>query len=138
MLQNVGCDFKIDSGAMEDHCGVCHGNDSTCHTVSGTFEEAERLGMGWNRCWGGVCSSPGGPSPISPGPLSFVLWSPPRLEMAKQGSLAGVEFLQESGDPWPMCRDLSPWGVLLSQRPQAGPTRLVCGPWAFQRMVVSS
>ncbi|KAK2087894.1 A disintegrin and metalloproteinase with thrombospondin motifs 7 [Saguinus oedipus] len=29
---------------MEDRCGVCHGNGSTCHTVSGTFEEAEGLG----------------------------------------------------------------------------------------------
>lgn len=45
MLQNVGCDFEIDSGAVEDRCGVCHGNGSTCHTVSGTFEEAEGLGM---------------------------------------------------------------------------------------------
>ncbi|XP_077794868.1 uncharacterized protein LOC718170 isoform X2 [Macaca mulatta] len=32
-MTNVGGDFKIDSGAMEDHCGVCQGNDSTCHTV---------------------------------------------------------------------------------------------------------
>ena len=46
VLQNVGCDFKIDSGAMEDRCGMCHGNGSTCHTVSETFVEAEGLGMG--------------------------------------------------------------------------------------------
>lgn len=45
LLQNVGCDFEIDSGAVEDHCGVCQGNGSTCHTVSRTFEEAEGLGM---------------------------------------------------------------------------------------------
>ncbi|XP_070956950.1 A disintegrin and metalloproteinase with thrombospondin motifs 7-like isoform X2 [Macaca nemestrina] len=44
ICKNVGCDFEIDSGAMEDRCGVCHGNGSTCHTVSGTFEEAEGLG----------------------------------------------------------------------------------------------
>ncbi|XP_066885550.1 A disintegrin and metalloproteinase with thrombospondin motifs 7 isoform X6 [Kogia breviceps] len=43
-MTNVGCDFEIDSGAIEDRCGVCHGNGSTCHTVSGTFEEAEGLG----------------------------------------------------------------------------------------------
>ncbi|XP_011793835.1 PREDICTED: uncharacterized protein LOC105509271 [Colobus angolensis palliatus] len=43
ICKNVGCDFEIDSGAMEDRCGVCHGNGSTCHTVSGTFEEAEGL-----------------------------------------------------------------------------------------------
>ncbi|XP_032692766.1 A disintegrin and metalloproteinase with thrombospondin motifs 7 [Lontra canadensis] len=44
ICKNVGCDFKIDSGAVEDRCGVCHGNGSTCHTVSGTFEESEGLG----------------------------------------------------------------------------------------------
>ncbi|XP_053451044.1 A disintegrin and metalloproteinase with thrombospondin motifs 7 [Nycticebus coucang] len=44
ICKNVGCDFEIDSGAMEDRCGVCHGNGSTCHTVSRTFEEAEGLG----------------------------------------------------------------------------------------------
>ncbi|XP_046508810.1 A disintegrin and metalloproteinase with thrombospondin motifs 7 isoform X3 [Equus quagga] len=44
ICKNVGCDLEIDSGAVEDRCGVCHGNGSTCHTVSGTFEEAEGLG----------------------------------------------------------------------------------------------
>nr|XP_054113288.1 A disintegrin and metalloproteinase with thrombospondin motifs 7 isoform X4 [Callithrix jacchus] len=44
ICKNVGCDFEIDSSAMEDRCGVCHGNGSTCHTVSGTFEEAEGMG----------------------------------------------------------------------------------------------
>lgn len=44
ICKNVGCDFEIDSGATEDRCGVCQGNGSTCHTVSGTFQEAEGLG----------------------------------------------------------------------------------------------
>ncbi|XP_039072725.1 A disintegrin and metalloproteinase with thrombospondin motifs 7 [Hyaena hyaena] len=44
ICKNVGCDFEIDSGAVEDRCGVCHGNGSTCHTVSATFEESEGLG----------------------------------------------------------------------------------------------
>uniref|UniRef100_A0A8I3N084 A disintegrin and metalloproteinase with thrombospondin motifs 7 n=1 Tax=Canis lupus familiaris TaxID=9615 RepID=A0A8I3N084_CANLF len=44
ICKNVGCDFEIDSGAIEDRCGVCHGNGSTCHTVSETFEESEGLG----------------------------------------------------------------------------------------------
>ncbi|XP_073083374.1 A disintegrin and metalloproteinase with thrombospondin motifs 7 isoform X1 [Manis javanica] len=44
ICKSVGCDLEIDSSAMEDRCGVCHGNGSTCHTVSGTFEEAEGLG----------------------------------------------------------------------------------------------
>ncbi|KAK2105109.1 A disintegrin and metalloproteinase with thrombospondin motifs 7 [Saguinus oedipus] len=44
ICKNVGCDFEIDSGAMEDHYGMCHDNGSTCHTVSGTLEEAKGLG----------------------------------------------------------------------------------------------
>ncbi|XP_006888427.1 PREDICTED: A disintegrin and metalloproteinase with thrombospondin motifs 7 [Elephantulus edwardii] len=44
ICKNVGCDFEIDSGAEEDRCGVCHGNGSTCHTVSQTFDEASGLG----------------------------------------------------------------------------------------------
>ncbi|XP_076982869.1 A disintegrin and metalloproteinase with thrombospondin motifs 7 [Tamandua tetradactyla] len=44
ICKNVGCDFEIDSGAVEDRCGVCLGNGSTCHTVSETFREAEGLG----------------------------------------------------------------------------------------------
>ncbi|KAK2105072.1 hypothetical protein P7K49_014586 [Saguinus oedipus] len=43
ICKTVGCDFEIDSGAMEDHYGMCHDNGSTCHTVSGTLEEAKGL-----------------------------------------------------------------------------------------------
>lgn len=65
VLQNVGCDFEIDSGATEDRCGVCQGNGSTCHTVSGTFQEAEGLGMGGTSGGrqGGPSSSPPSPCP---------------------------------------------------------------------------
>lgn len=45
LLQNVGCDFVIDSGAEEDRCGVCRGDGSTCQTVSRTFKETEGQGM---------------------------------------------------------------------------------------------
>uniref|UniRef100_A0A8D0EJV5 ADAM metallopeptidase with thrombospondin type 1 motif 7 n=1 Tax=Strix occidentalis caurina TaxID=311401 RepID=A0A8D0EJV5_STROC len=41
---NVGCDYEIDSNAVEDRCGVCHGDGSTCHTVRKTFEDSEGLG----------------------------------------------------------------------------------------------
>uniref|UniRef100_A0A8C3JDY3 ADAM metallopeptidase with thrombospondin type 1 motif 7 n=1 Tax=Calidris pygmaea TaxID=425635 RepID=A0A8C3JDY3_9CHAR len=41
---NVGCDYEIDSNAVEDRCGVCHGDGSTCHTVKKTFEDSEGLG----------------------------------------------------------------------------------------------
>ncbi|XP_045438216.1 LOW QUALITY PROTEIN: A disintegrin and metalloproteinase with thrombospondin motifs 7 [Pipistrellus kuhlii] len=44
ICQNVGCDFQINSGAVEDRCGVCRGNGSTCHTVSWVFQEHAPLG----------------------------------------------------------------------------------------------
>ncbi|KAB5558862.1 hypothetical protein PHYPO_G00022090 [Pangasianodon hypophthalmus] len=44
ICKSIGCDYEIDSNAVEDHCGVCHGNGSTCETVKKTFEESEGLG----------------------------------------------------------------------------------------------
>nr|XP_020461516.1 A disintegrin and metalloproteinase with thrombospondin motifs 7-like [Monopterus albus] len=44
ICKNIGCDYGIDSNAVEDRCGVCHGNGSTCTTVRRTFEESEGLG----------------------------------------------------------------------------------------------
>ncbi|XP_031145943.1 A disintegrin and metalloproteinase with thrombospondin motifs 7 [Sander lucioperca] len=44
ICKNLGCDYVIDSTAVEDRCGVCHGNGSTCTTVRRTFEETEGLG----------------------------------------------------------------------------------------------
>ncbi|KFO81131.1 A disintegrin and metalloproteinase with thrombospondin motifs 7, partial [Cuculus canorus] len=44
ICKNVGCDYEIDSKAVEDRCGVCHGDGSTCHTVKKTFEDSEGLG----------------------------------------------------------------------------------------------
>ncbi|XP_034536697.1 A disintegrin and metalloproteinase with thrombospondin motifs 7 [Notolabrus celidotus] len=40
----IGCDYVVESSAVEDRCGVCHGNGSTCLTVRRTFEESEGLG----------------------------------------------------------------------------------------------
>uniref|UniRef100_A0A8C5TZW5 ADAM metallopeptidase with thrombospondin type 1 motif 7 n=1 Tax=Malurus cyaneus samueli TaxID=2593467 RepID=A0A8C5TZW5_9PASS len=44
ICKNVGCDYEIDSHAVEDRCGVCHGDGSTCHTIHKTFEDSEGLG----------------------------------------------------------------------------------------------
>ncbi|KAM4677814.1 A disintegrin and metalloproteinase with thrombospondin motifs 7 isoform 2-T2 [Discoglossus pictus] len=44
ICKNVGCDYEIDSNAVEDRCGVCHGDSSSCHTVSKTFEDSDGLG----------------------------------------------------------------------------------------------
>ncbi|KAM4749056.1 A disintegrin and metalloproteinase with thrombospondin motifs 7 [Rhinophrynus dorsalis] len=44
ICKNVGCDFEIDSNAVEDRCGVCHGDSSACHTVHKTFEDSDGRG----------------------------------------------------------------------------------------------
>ncbi|XP_051985253.1 A disintegrin and metalloproteinase with thrombospondin motifs 7-like, partial [Xyrauchen texanus] len=44
ICKNIACDNEIDSDAVEDQCGVCHGNGSTCETVRKTFEDSEGLG----------------------------------------------------------------------------------------------
>ncbi|XP_054626711.1 A disintegrin and metalloproteinase with thrombospondin motifs 7 isoform X3 [Dunckerocampus dactyliophorus] len=44
ICKNVGCDYVIESNAVEDRCGICHGNGSTCTTIRKTFEESEGLG----------------------------------------------------------------------------------------------
>nr|XP_056721739.1 A disintegrin and metalloproteinase with thrombospondin motifs 7 [Euleptes europaea] len=44
ICKNVGCDFEIDSYAVEDRCGVCQGDGSTCQTVKKTFEKSEGRG----------------------------------------------------------------------------------------------
>jgi hypothetical protein len=38
--RNVGCDLVLDSDAVEDICGKCNGNATTCEIVSGVFREA--------------------------------------------------------------------------------------------------
>ncbi|MEQ2173782.1 A disintegrin and metalloproteinase with thrombospondin motifs 7 [Goodea atripinnis] len=40
----VGCDFGIDSNAVEDRCGVCLGDNTSCETVYRTYNEQEGFG----------------------------------------------------------------------------------------------
>ncbi|KAI8789362.1 A disintegrin and metalloproteinase with thrombospondin motifs 7 isoform X1, partial [Biomphalaria glabrata] len=42
--RHVGCDWNIDSSAIEDHCGVCFGDGSTCKTIKQQFNETKQLG----------------------------------------------------------------------------------------------
>ncbi|XP_071091239.1 A disintegrin and metalloproteinase with thrombospondin motifs 12-like [Haliotis cracherodii] len=42
--RHVGCDWIIDSSAVEDRCGVCYGDGSTCKTVKKQFNETDKLG----------------------------------------------------------------------------------------------
>ncbi|XP_044000424.1 A disintegrin and metalloproteinase with thrombospondin motifs 12 isoform X1 [Gambusia affinis] len=44
VCQSIGCDYVINSSSVEDRCGVCNGNGSTCTTVRRTFEEREGFG----------------------------------------------------------------------------------------------
>uniref|UniRef100_A0A8C5HWE3 A disintegrin and metalloproteinase with thrombospondin motifs 7-like n=1 Tax=Gouania willdenowi TaxID=441366 RepID=A0A8C5HWE3_GOUWI len=44
ICKSIGCDYMIDSSAVEDRCGVCHGNGSTCTTVKRMFKDSEGLG----------------------------------------------------------------------------------------------
>lgn len=44
-LQEVGCDFGINSNAKEDSCGVCLGDGSTCETVKENFVKQDGFGV---------------------------------------------------------------------------------------------
>uniref|UniRef100_UPI00358EB0BC A disintegrin and metalloproteinase with thrombospondin motifs 7-like n=1 Tax=Myxine glutinosa TaxID=7769 RepID=UPI00358EB0BC len=44
LCENVGCDYEIDSNVVEDRCGVCQGDGSSCETVKRTFNASEGLG----------------------------------------------------------------------------------------------
>jgi hypothetical protein len=37
-MQRVGCDWKLNSNAIEDDCGVCDGNGGSCNIINGTIE----------------------------------------------------------------------------------------------------
>ncbi|XP_041090815.1 A disintegrin and metalloproteinase with thrombospondin motifs 12 [Polyodon spathula] len=44
VCKDVGCDYAIDSNAIEDRCGVCLGDGSGCQTVTKMFDASEGLG----------------------------------------------------------------------------------------------
>ncbi|KAJ8381094.1 hypothetical protein SKAU_G00018720 [Synaphobranchus kaupii] len=44
VCKEVGCDYGIDSNAVEDRCGVCLGDGTTCKTVHKNFDEGEGYG----------------------------------------------------------------------------------------------
>lgn len=44
VCKEVGCDYGIDSNAVEDRCGVCLGDGSSCETVYNLFDEGEGFG----------------------------------------------------------------------------------------------
>ncbi|KAM9547669.1 A disintegrin and metalloproteinase with thrombospondin motifs 12-like [Salvelinus alpinus] len=44
VCKEVGCDYGIDSNAVEDRCGVCLGDGSSCETVQMTFDGGDGFG----------------------------------------------------------------------------------------------
>ncbi|MGH0188244.1 UNVERIFIED_CONTAM: hypothetical protein FKN15_028737 [Acipenser sinensis] len=44
VCKDVGCDYAIDSNAVEDRCGVCLGDGSGCQTVTKIFDASEGSG----------------------------------------------------------------------------------------------
>ncbi|XP_034246810.1 A disintegrin and metalloproteinase with thrombospondin motifs 7-like [Thrips palmi] len=44
VCRKVGCDWTVDSDAVEDRCGVCRGDGSQCDTVSGTYSRPDGYG----------------------------------------------------------------------------------------------
>ena len=43
-MQQVGCDFRIKSNAVEDRCGVCHGDGRSCEMVTDKFTKESGIG----------------------------------------------------------------------------------------------
>ena len=43
-MQHVGCDFRIKSNAVEDRCGVCHGDGRSCEMVIDKFTKESGIG----------------------------------------------------------------------------------------------
>lgn len=46
-FQKVGCDWVVDSKAIEDACGICQGDGSTCHTIRGEYTKQTLGGGGY-------------------------------------------------------------------------------------------
>lgn len=44
VCKEVGCDYGIDSNAVEDRCGVCLGDGTSCETVYKSFDDGEGFG----------------------------------------------------------------------------------------------
>ncbi|XP_033219978.1 A disintegrin and metalloproteinase with thrombospondin motifs 7-like isoform X2 [Belonocnema kinseyi] len=44
ICRKVGCDWRVDSEATEDRCGICHGDGTQCETTSGLYDENEGPG----------------------------------------------------------------------------------------------
>lgn len=58
-LQDVGCDYGIDSNAVEDRCGVCLGDGKSCEMVYKSFDEEEGLGESRTKRAAGIDSISG-------------------------------------------------------------------------------
>ncbi|MED6240052.1 A disintegrin and metalloproteinase with thrombospondin motifs 9 [Ataeniobius toweri] len=41
LCRQAGCDHVLNSKARNDKCGVCGGDNSSCKTLAGTFNDAQ-------------------------------------------------------------------------------------------------
>lgn len=57
LTQLVGCDWGIQSDAVEDSCGICHGDGSTCNKVTTSFEEESGNGKKIQLCTYADCGN---------------------------------------------------------------------------------
>lgn len=44
MVQNVGCDWQLDSDVLEDRCGICGGSGTECTLVEGDYTDTGKSG----------------------------------------------------------------------------------------------
>ncbi|KAG5674191.1 hypothetical protein PVAND_004173 [Polypedilum vanderplanki] len=47
ICRKVGCDWIVDSNAVEDHCGVCNGTGETCTTIKNEFHKKINASEGY-------------------------------------------------------------------------------------------
>lgn len=40
-FQKVGCDWELDSDAVDDKCGVCNGDNSRCQRFNGIYTKSK-------------------------------------------------------------------------------------------------
>lgn len=43
-MQKVGCDWVLDSDAVDDDCGICKGDGTQCKIIEDTFGASEGHG----------------------------------------------------------------------------------------------
>lgn len=48
ICRKVGCDWVVDSSAVEDACGICNGNGTACKQVQGIYSKGTTKESGYS------------------------------------------------------------------------------------------